>query len=82
MSELEKTIDMLRYMDDSELRKVQNYAKVLQFKQPGQETSFRQLSEEEYFAEVDKGLKEADAGELEDTRIMEARIATKYGLVI
>ena len=32
--------------------------------------------------EVDASLAEADAGQLEDTEIMEARLAKKYGLVI
>lgn len=82
MSELEKTIDMLRYMDDSELREVQHYAKILRFKRTEQDTPFRPLSEEEFFAEVDAGLKEADAGKLEDSRVMEARVAAKYGLVV
>ena len=82
MSELEKTISLLEGMGDHELREVQSFAKILLFKKPEQDAPFESLSEEEFFAEVDKGLREADAGELEDTSMMLARIAEKYGLVV
>ena len=36
----------------------------------------------DWLEEVDASLAEADAGLLEDTEIMEARLAEKYGLVI
>jgi hypothetical protein len=41
------------------------------------EISCRRLTEEEFFAEVDAAIAEADAGMLEDSEIMEARIAEK-----
>ena len=82
MSELEKTISLLEGMGDYELKEVQSFAKILLFKRPKQDTPFTPLSEEEFFAEVDAGLREADAGQLEDTSIMVSRIANKYGLVV
>ncbi len=82
MSELEKTIDLLEEMDDEQLQAIQAVAKILVFKKPNKDQFFRKLTEEEFFAEVDASIAEADAGQLEDTAEMEARIAGKYGLVI
>ena len=69
-------------MDDDQLQAMQLVAKILVFKKPDRNTFFRQLTEKEFFEEVDASLAEADAGKLEDTEIMEARLAEKYGLVI
>lgn len=82
MSELEKTIDLLKEMDDDQLQAMQLVAKILVFKKPERNAFFRQLTEKEFFEEVDASLAEADAGKLEDSEIMEARLAEKYGLVI
>ena len=82
MSELEKTIDLLEEMDDEQLQAMQAVAKILVFKKPNEDAFFRKLTEEEFFAEVDASIAEADAGRLENTADMEARIAGKYGLMI
>jgi len=82
MSELEKTIDLLEGMDDEQLQAMQIVAKILVFKKPRPNAFFRKLTEEEFFEEVDASIAEADAGELEDTEAMEARMAGKYGLVV
>lgn len=82
MSELEKTIDLLEEMDDEQLQAMQAVAKILVFKKPKRDAFFRKLTEEEFFAEVDASIAEANAGKLEDTENMENRIAAKYGLVI
>ncbi len=61
---------------------MQAVAKILVFKKPTQSAFFKKLTEEEFFAEVDASIAEADAGNLENTEAMETRIAEKYGLVI
>ena len=82
VSELEKTIDLLEAMDDEQLQAMQVVAKILVFKKPADHPFFRKLTEAEFFEEVDASIAEADSGKLEDTEIMEARLAEKYGLVI
>ena len=82
MSELEKTIDLLEEMDDEQLQAMQVVAKILVFKKPADNAFFRKLTEEEFFEEVDASITEADAGKLEDTKVVETRLAEKYGLVI
>ena len=69
-------------MDDEQLQAIQAVAKILVFRKPKKDAFFSKLTEEEFFAEVDASIAEADAGKLEDTEAMEARIAGKYGLVI
>ena len=41
----------------------------------------QKLTEEEFFAEVDASIAEADAGQLEKTADMEARMTKKLGLL-
>ena len=41
----------------------------------------QKLTEEEFFAEVDASIAEADAGQLEKTADMEARMNKKLGLL-
>lgn len=82
MSELKKTIDLLEEMDDEQLQAMQAVAKILVFRKPTEDVTFHKLTEEEFFAEVDAAIAEADAGKLEKSSEMEARIAKKHGWVL
>ena len=46
------------------------------------ERPFRKLTEDEFFAHVDEGLAELDAGLCEDSDLVNAEIAAEFGLVM
>ena len=81
MSELDQTIDVLEGMTDEELRAVRAVALIMISKKPV-ERPFRKLTEDEFFAHIDEGIAELDAGLGEDSDLVEAEIAIEFGLTV
>ena len=80
-SELDQTIDVLTSMTDEELQAVRTVAKIIMNKKVI-ERPFRKLTEKEFFAHVDEGLAELDAGLGEDSDMVNAEILAEFGLAI
>ena len=80
-SELDLTIDVLESMTDEELHAVRDVAVIMMTKK-SVERPFRRLSEDEFFARIDDGLAELDAGIGEESENVDAEIASEYGLAI
>ena len=80
-SELDQTIDVLTSMTDEELQAIRNVAFIIMGKK-AIERPFRQLTEAEFFAHVDKGIAELDAGLGEDSDKVDAEAAADFGLAI
>lgn len=80
-SELDQTIDILESMTDEELQAIRNVAIIILNKK-AIERPFGQLTEEEFFDHIDEGLVELDAGMGEDSDLVDAEIATEFGLAI
>lgn len=80
-SELDRTIDIIESMTDEELHAVRDVAIIIMNKKPI-ERPFHTLTEEEYFARVDEGLAELDAGLGEDSDAVDAEIAAEFGLAM
>ncbi len=80
-SELDQTIDVLTSMTDEELQAVRNVAIIIMNKK-AVDRPFKQLTGEEFFAHVDEGIAELDAGLGEDSDKVDAEIAAEFGLAI
>lgn len=80
-SELDQTIDLLERMTEEEIQAVHAVAIIIMNKKVV-ERPFRKLSEEEFFAHVDEGLAELDAGLGEDSDLVNAEIAGEYGFAM
>jgi hypothetical protein len=80
-SELDQTIDILEAMTDEELKAVRSVAIIIMNKKTI-ERPFSILTEEEYFAHIDEGLNELNAGLGEDSDSVNAEIAAEFGLVM
>ena len=78
-SELDQTIDVIEFMTDEELHAVRD---VTIMSKKAIERPFRTLTEEEYFARVDEGLSELDAGLREDSDAVDAEIVAEFGLAM
>ena len=80
-SELDQTIDVLESMTDEELRAVRTVAVIIMNKKVV-DRPFSRLSKEDFFARVDEGLSELDAGMGEDSDLVNAEIAAEFGLAL
>ena len=78
-SELDQTFDVIEFMTNEELHTVRD---VTIMSKKAIERPFRTLTEEEYFARVDEGLSELDAGLGEDSDVVDAEIAAEFGLAM
>ena len=76
-SELDKTFDVIEFMTNEELHTVRD---VTIMSKKAIERPFRTLTEEEYFARVDKGLSELDAGPGEDLMQLMLKLLPNLGL--
>ena len=80
-SELDQTIDVIESMTDEELKAVRTVAVIIMSKK-AVERPFDRLTEEAFFAHVDEGLAELDAGLGEDSDQVNAEIAAEFGLAM
>ncbi len=80
-SELDQTIEIFESMTDEELQAVRTVATII-INKKAPERPFRQLTEEEFFAHVDEGIAELDAGCGEDSDLVNREIAAEFGLAI
>lgn len=78
-SELDQTIDVLTLMTDEELQAVRTVAVIIMNKKVA-DRPFSRLTEEAFLAHVDEGLAELDAGMGEDSELVNAEIASEFGL--
>ena len=80
-TEPDQTIDPLETATKKELYAVKAAATVVMNTEPA-ERPYRRLSEEEFFAHVDQGLAELDAGLGEGSDLVDAEIAAAFGLAM
>lgn len=81
--ELEQTKIILEQMTENELRAVRTYAfNILINRTDADRPVFNQLTEEEFFERVDRGIAEANAGLLLHSDEVDAEIATEFGLAL
>ena len=80
-SELDLTIDVLESMTDEELQAVRTVAVIIMNKKVV-DRPFRRLTEQEFFAHVDEGLSELEAGLGEESDLVDAEVASEYGLTL
>ena len=80
-SELDRTIEILESLTDEELHAVRDVAVIIMTKK-SIERPFTRLTEDAFFAHVDEGLSELDAGLGEDSNLVDTEIAAEFGLVM
>lgn len=80
-SELDQTIDVIESMTDEELHAIRTVAVIIMSKKVA-DRPFCRLTEEAFFAHVDEGLAELDAGLGDDSELVNREIAAEFGLAM
>ena len=83
---LEDTIEMLRKLDENELKALQSVIRVFISKDEAEDDNelvkdyYKPLTEAELIERIDRAIAQADAGLAVDSEIVEAEIMAEFGL--